>query len=118
MLRRINATCVSYKHEGWPVPIALIHQDKTTLIKHSQVLHKSQQSRKTICVPYRAGLAEDLAVTKDGRKKKNAKINEKMLVGRWGRCFFRDFVVMLECYPQYMNSVCKHSLQKRSSNQK
>lgn len=35
-----------------------------------------------------------------------------------GRCFFRDFVVMSECCPQYMNSVSKHGLQKLSSNQK
>lgn len=116
MLVKINATCVSYKHEGWLLPIALILQDKTTLIKHSQSSsYEPADKEKTVCVPYRAGLAQDQAVSKDRRKEKNVKNKGKMLVGRW----WEDvFLGMLECCPQYMNSVSKQGLQKVSSNQK
>lgn len=116
MLVRINATCVSYKHEGWLLPIALILQDKTTLIKHSQSSsYEPADKEKTVCVPYRAGLAQDQAASKDRRKKKNVQNKGKMLVGRWGKMLFLG---MLECCPQYMNSVSKHGLQKVSGNQK
>lgn len=74
MLVRINATCVSYKHEGWLLPIALILQDKTTLIKHSQsASYEPADKEKTVCVPYRAGLAQDQAVSKHRREKKKCK---------------------------------------------
>lgn len=71
---KINATCISYKHEGWLLPAALILQDKTSLIKtQPKYFIRASSQRKTVRVPYRAGLAKDQALRKDRRKKKSLK---------------------------------------------